>query len=49
MDASPIVTRAMEELATMTGLREEGWSYRKIGEHFGISGQAVFQRLSRHV
>ncbi|GAB2684606.1 hypothetical protein [Barrientosiimonas humi] len=48
MDPSPIVTRAMEELATTTNLREEGWSYRQIGNHFGISAQAVFERLGRH-
>jgi hypothetical protein len=35
------------DVAEARRLREQGWSYRQIGEKFGVSREAVRQRLLR--
>jgi len=37
-----------EETKEMIRLKEQGWTYRRIGEKFGMSQYAVYARIRRY-
>lgn len=43
----PLRKVSSEEVAEMVRLREAGWTYREIGEQFGVTRHAVAMRLRR--